>query len=543
MTGLLFFIVVVLIVLLFSLNNRKNKEIVSLKSQIEKANLTIQQLTDSNSELVSENSNLQVQIDSLSKYRGLIDIEEKANQIIAEADDYKQNIINQELGIISQANETLSNAKQQANTILEQAQTKFDSLVDKAEVIVKNAELKAIEIAGDAYEAMKNADDYQKTVIAMKNIIKGYGDEYLKPTFNLLDDLAEEFSHVEAGQKLKIARERNISLMRTAHAATCSYVEQNRKITAINFVLDAFNGKVDSILSKVKKDNYGILEQKIKDSFHIVNNNGKAFRDAAITKEYLESRLDELKWAVITQELKWQEKEEQRIIREQIKEEEKARREYEKAIKEAEKEEQLLRKLIDKAQKEVAKANEQEKSRFAAQLEELQGKLKVAEEKNQRAISMAQQTKAGNVYIISNIGSFGEDIFKIGMTRRLEPLDRVRELGDASVPFEFDVHALIYSDNAPLLERKLHKKFLKLQLNKINPRKEFFKVNLSEIREACTELGITAKWTMIAEAKQYRESLALAEALANDKQLEAEWENLQEVAEIEIQDAEMEAIE
>lgn len=199
--------------------------------------------------------------------------------------------------------------------------------------------------------------------------------------------------------------------------------------------------------------------------------------------------------------------------------------------------------MIDKAQKEVAEANEQEKSRFAAQLEELQGKLKVAEEKNQRAISMAQQTKAGNVYIISNIGSFVEDIFKIGMTRRLEPLDRVRELSDASVPFEFDVHALIYSDNAPLLERKLHKKFLKLQLNKINPRKEFFKVNLSEIREACTELGITAKWTMIVEAKQYRESLVLAETLANDKQLEAEWENLQEEAELEIQDAEIEAIE
>lgn len=112
MTGLLSFIIVVLIVVLFSVNNGKNKEIDGLRSQMEKANLTIQQLRDSNSEVVLENSNLQVQIDSLSKYRGLLDIEEKANQIIAEADDYKQNIINQELSIISQANETLSNAKQ-----------------------------------------------------------------------------------------------------------------------------------------------------------------------------------------------------------------------------------------------------------------------------------------------------------------------------------------------------------------------------------------------------------------------------------------------
>ena len=543
MTAFLVIVLFLLIILIFNISSKKNKEIIELKSKNQESNSTIQQLNDSNNKLNFEISDLIGKVNSLSKYQSLVDLEKKANEIIAEADIYKQKILDEEVNIISQAKETLSNAKNQANVILLQAQTKLDSSVNESAKIIQNAEIKATEIAGSAYEAMKNANEYEKTVIAMKNIIKGYGDEYLKPTFSLLDDLSEEFGHTDAGQNLKTARERNNSLVRTKLAATCNYVEQNRKETAINFVLDAFNGKVDSILSKVKKDNYGILEQKIKDSFQVVNNNGKAFRNAEITHEYLDSRLDELKWAVITQELKWQEKEEQRIIREQIREEEKARREYEKAIKEAEKEEQLLKKLIEKAQKEVEKANEEEKSKFIAQLYEFQEKLKLAEEKNQRAISMAQQTKAGNVYIISNIGSFGEDIFKIGMTRRLEPLDRVRELGDASVPFEFDVHALIYSDNAPLLERQLHKKFLKLQLNKVNPRKEFFNVNLTEIKNACIDLGITAKWTMIAEAKQYRESLALAEAIKNNKQLEEEWENFQEEAEIEIQEAEVEAIE
>ncbi|SEH85950.1 DUF4041 domain-containing protein [Epilithonimonas hominis] len=543
MTAFLVIVILLLIILIFNISSKKNKEIIELKAKNQESNSTIQQLNDSNNKLNFEISDLLGKVNSLSKYQGLVDLEKKANEIIAEADIYKQKILDEEVNIISQAKETLSSAKNQANVILLQAQTKLDSSVNESAKIIQNAEIKATEIAGSAYEAMKNANEYEKTVIAMKNIIKGYGDEYLKPTFSLLDDLSEEFGHTDAGQNLKTARERNNSLVRTNLAATCNYVEQNRKETAINFVLDAFNGKVDSILSKVKKDNYGILEQKIKDSFQVVNNNGKAFRNAEITNEYLDSRLDELKWAVITQELKWQEKEEQRIIREQIREEEKARREYEKAIKEAEKEEQLLKKLIEKAQKEVEKANEEEKSKFLAQLYEFQEKLKLAEEKNQRAISMAQQTKAGNVYIISNIGSFGEDIFKIGMTRRLEPLDRVRELGDASVPFEFDVHALIYSDNAPLLERQLHKKFLKLQLNKVNPRKEFFNVNLTEIKNACIDLGITAKWTMIAEAKQYRESLALAEAIKNNKQLEEEWENFQEEAEIEIQEAEIEAIE
>ncbi len=123
---------------------------------------------------------------------------------------------------------------------------------------------------------------------------------------------------------------------------------------------------------------------------------------------------------------------------------------------------------------------------------------------------MAQQTKRGHVYIISNIGSFGENVFKIGMTRRLEPLDRVRELGDASVPFSFDVHAMIYSEDAPALERELHRQFTEYQVNQINPRKEFFKVPLAKVREAIEEEDVEVHWTMAAEAWEYRESEALA---------------------------------
>ena len=145
-----------------------------------------------------------------------------------------------------------------------------------------------------------------------------------------------------------------------------------------------------------------------------------------------------------------------------------------------------------------------------AQLAALQEKLTEAEARSQRALSMAQQTRSGHVYVISNVGSFGEDVFKIGMTRRLEPLDRVRELGDASVPFAFDVHAMIYSEDAPALENALHRKFNELRLNKVNPRKEFFRVNLGDIRAATQEMGLTAQFTMLAQAQEYRESLAMA---------------------------------
>jgi len=127
----------------------------------------------------------------------------------------------------------------------------------------------------------------------------------------------------------------------------------------------------------------------------------------------------------------------------------------------------------------------------------------------ERAISRAQITKSGHVYIISNIGSFGEEIFKIGMTRRLEPVDRIKELSDASVPFDFDIHAMIYSENAPSLENILHTHFDKKRVNLVNPRREFFYISLDEIEKICNQEGLKVELTKVAEARQYRETLAL----------------------------------
>lgn len=221
--------------------------------------------------------------------------------------------------------------------------------------------------------------------------------------------------------------------------------------------------------------------------------------------------------------LRDKEREEQRALREQMREEEKARKEYERAIKEAAKEEETLRKAMEKAQAQVAAANDAQRAALESKLQELQARLHEAEERNQRALLMAQQTRNGHVYVISNIGSFGEQVFKIGMTRRLEPKDRIRELGDASVPFEFDVHAMIFSDDAPTLEKTLHRHFLKQQVNKVNPRKEFFRVDLSSIRQELEQLGIETHWTMKAEAEEYRATLQLERQIAESASAEAEW--------------------
>jgi len=252
-----------------------------------------------------------------------------------------------------------------------------------------------------------------------------------------------------------------------------------------------------------------------------VNLNGEAFRNARINDLYLASRLRELKWAVAANELKLQEREEQRAIREQMREEEKARKEIEKALKESEKEEKMLQKAMEKARKELDAANDEERAKFEQQLAELSNKLDEAEAKNQRALSMAQQTRRGHVYVISNEGSFGEQVFKIGMTRRLEPMDRVKELGDASVPFPFDVHAIINSEDAPGLENELHNRFGHSRLNKVNLRKEFFNVSLAEIRQVVEEKGFEVHWTMAAEALEYRESRAIGNKEKEGAQEEA----------------------
>lgn len=508
--------------------NQFQSEILKYQTENSSLKTNLQSAKKDLSYIQITNRELKEKIAELSKYQNIIDVKIECEYLLKKAQKDYEKLREKGHQELSEAQE---NAKESRRTIKELTEKKqreiellYENAVRESKRIIDNAENKAETIGGDAYRSLREANEIAERIQAMKNVIKGYGNEYLVPSYTLLDQLAEDFSHKDAGENLKKLRQNNKMMIINRQAGICEYMDNERQKTAVDFVIDAYNGKVDSILSTVKKDNYGILKQKIEDAFQLVNFNGKAFRNARISEIYHHARLEELKWAVVTQELRAAELEEQREIREQIREEEKARKEFEKAIKDAEKEEQTLKRLIEKAEAQVSRANEEQKALFQQKLEELQGKLEQAEEKNQRAISMAQQTKTGNVYVISNIGSFGEHIYKIGMTRRLEPLDRVRELGDASVPFEFDVHAMIYSDNAPALERRLHKKFLKNQLNKINPRKEFFRLNLSDLKNHLETIGINCKWTLLAEAKQYRETLKLEEEMKTNKILEAEWE-------------------
>ena len=427
----------------------------------------------------------------------------------------------------SEAKEALVKARATVEKRLSEVQNQVTGAHEQAQAIIQKAKQEAEQIAGDAYVAMQKADSLQKTLQAIEGAVKGYGDAYIVPTYSLLDDLADEFSHTDAGNNLRRAREHTRKMVLNRTAASCDYVEPSRRETAISFVTDAFNGKVDSVLSRVKSDNVGKLEQEIRGAFQLVNHSGAAFRNARVTDAYLDARLDELRWAATAKALQDQEREEQRRLREQIREEERARKEFERAMKEAEKEEAAIQKAMEKVQAQVQKASDEQKAVFEAQLAELAEKLRLAEEKGQRALSMAQQTRVGHVYVISNIGSFGENVYKIGMTRRLEPLDRVRELGDASVPFEFDVHAMIYSDDAPKLEKSLHSHFMRAQVNKVNPRKEFFRVGINDIMAHVESNGIQAHWTLTAKAASFRESQRIEQSLLRNTEEGQRWTEIQ----------------
>lgn len=464
----------------------------------------------------------QAELAGLSKYAGLRDAEAEV------AVRLKQAIANAET-LHAEATLAVESAKQAADVEKREAQERAREIYKQAEALMIQtnveagkllaaAEARAHKVGGEAYEALQSKEALEQAVRAIGNVIDGYGDRYVVPTHSAIDDLASDFGHLAAGESLRIARENTRQMVLRGDAAACDYAEKERRETAIRFVIDAFNGRAEAILSRAKHDNLGTLEEEIRNSFALVNLNGIAFRNARIEQAYLDARLAELHWTVAAQELKRKEREEQRLIQEQIREEEKARRDFERAQQEAAREEELIRKAMQKAQEQASQATEEERRKIEEQLTELQQKLADAEAKNQRALSMAQQTRAGNVYIISNVGSFGDDVLKIGMTRRLEPFDRIKELGDASVPFEFDVHAMIRSDDAPALERELHAQFEEHRLNKVNYRREFFRVPLQAIREFVGARQLEATFTMAAEAREYRESVALAKMTPEERE-------------------------
>lgn len=279
------------------------------------------------------------------------------------------------------------------------------------------------------------------------------------------------------------------------------------------FLITAFNAEVDNIISNTTARNFANSAKKIEKWFDRVNKDGQdSFIE--LSRDLLALRLEEQRHFFEFKYKKEMELEEQRYMRETLREEAKVKKEIEKFIADREKEEVTYHKSLNAALSKIKTANQEEIEKLNTHIEELKLKLERATSEKERALSMAQLTRSGYVYVISNKGSFGENVYKIGMTRRLEPLDRVRELSGASVPFHFDVHAFIPSDDAPSLESKLHTKFASKRVNKVNQRREFFKLTIKEIEEALTEF-VDTDFNILSDvtSDQYEESMLLEEEL------------------------------
>ncbi len=362
----------------------------------------------------------------------------------------------------------------------------------------------------------KELSSLTQTISQKRSELISIDEELLFESFALYKPHYKFQSSDEYRSKLFYIRDKQKQMIKSNTAAKGNLnwtvnnsLAQGRKMVTdmIKLVIRSFNNECDYCIDNVKFNNIESCEKRISQSCDVLNKLGQLMQ-VSITPEYKKLKFDELYLAHEYQLKKQEEKEEQKRVREELREQQKLEQEIKAAREKILKERKHFTKAISDLKLTIANASGDELKQLNKKISELQSQLDDLEKEERKIDYREQNAKAGYVYVISNIGAFGEGIFKIGMTRRLEPQDRVDELGDASVPFGFDVHTMIFSDNAPELESKLYRHFYENRLNKLNNRKEFFRANIDEISQVIrSNYDKIVDIEKIAPAEQYRESL------------------------------------
>jgi hypothetical protein len=261
-------------------------------------------------------------------------------------------------------------------------------------------------------------------------------------------------------------------------------------------MLRAYNNEADALIRAMKPYTLATAIQRLEKSRDTIVKLGKTM-NIRVTDEYHALRVRELELTADYIAKVAEEKERDREERARLREEEQARREIEREQERLRKEESHYRNAL-----EALRENGDAEAIAAAEakLAEVEGAISGLADR-------AANVRAGYVYVISNVGAFGERMVKVGMTRRLDPMDRVRELGDASVPFRYDVHALIFSDDAVGLETNLHHELAEQRVNMINARREFFYATPGEVRDLLVKFqGDLLSFVDEPEAIEWRQS-------------------------------------
>lgn len=407
--------------------------------------------------------------------------------------------------------------------------------LSESEATVKGLQEKLAPITSIEAEAGNLRRDADKLCKDVERVRSDYGEkrqllEALKQQVAIYDDrlsFAElgvyephfEFNDSdEYKDRIKLVREAQKRMVSSKSATLCPTdwtVDGSRSKgqTMINrqsrLTLRAFNNECEAAIANTRWNNVVAMEKRVLNAAKQIDSANSSMK-LAINEEYIALKIDELHLTHEYREKLKLEKDERADLARAAREEKKLLKEAEAA----EREEQKYQTLLDQARREAGVDEER--------ILELEAALSNAHAVSERARAMAEMTKSGYVYVISNIGSFGEDVVKIGLTRRLEPDERVKELGDASVPFGFDTHAMIYSEEAPALEAALHREFAERRVNQVNSRKEFFRVGLGEVKEAVVRLAPDASFFTDREAQEWHETLAKRKVLLANIQAEAD---------------------
>lgn len=383
---------------------------------------------------------------------------------------------------------------------IEEVKEEVERLKKEGESVVKNTEYLRISYG----EKKRIFDELVREIRSIESEEIAKEVALYDPVFDY--ETSQEFKDkildLRKSQKLMISNKTALSCSTTWYVENSKSKGQAMVNRQIKLGLRAFNNEADAAISNVRWNNYEVMKARIIKSSEAITNLLKSQQITFVSK-YVLLKLEELRLTHQYREKLKEERDHASELRRLAREEKQLLADEANARKDEKKFQTLLEKATAKAQESFGS----ELEKLQEEITKLNGQLSEATSRAERAKSMAEQTKAGFIYVISNIGSFGEGIVKIGMTRRLEPMDRVRELGDASVPFTFDLHALVYTENAPSLEKELHKRFSDYRVNMVNSRKEFFRVPLSQVKEALKELKPDIDFYEDIEAQEFKQTL------------------------------------
>lgn len=399
-----------------------------------------------------------------------------------------------------------------------------DSLALKSQIEAQRRELEALQQQSQreaqtqqqaADQHLRTLQDLEQRIAQAKVDLVETNETVLMQSFGLYTP-RYDFSNA-TGYKDELAkiRQKQKDLIKAGKAATGfnnwtvnGDARKGQKMVSDlqKLLIRAFNSECDDIIDHVKFNNLDAAKKRIDTSCSMISKLG-AICGIEISRAYLDLKIQELHLAYEYQIAKQKERDRLKELRAEERERAKLEKELEAERKKLEKEAKHYSNALHQVDQQIALASPDELPALMEKKAELEAQLADVGKAREQVDYRAANQRAGYVYIISNIGAFGEGVYKIGMTRRLEPMDRIDELGDASVPFDFDVHALIFSEDAPALEAALHRAFEDRKLNMVNTRREFFRVSLEEIKQVVLEnYDKTVEFVDIPPAEQFRQS-------------------------------------